>query len=510
MGAAETLATAVCTHDRREALRVGGVSYTYRELLARIVDYQALARRCGLSPADTVLFVGDPGIDSYACLLAGIFGSYTASLISAAMPIPVLTRIMRNLDPRIVITTVRDVLPAIDGYRIVDVRDVGRASATDLVVADAPHAYQSLTSGTTGQPTRALADAAGLGQFLLWAADYLELTPSDRWFEGSDPSADFALTNALLAFATGASLAVPIGRQRLRAATLAAMNDTTVMRLVPSVGSLMLAEALRRRIAMPRLRLLAFGGDDLPIALPYQILSRFQSGARTLNTYGMTETVGFVLCHWFDATRPPVGSPSAGIPLGRPVPGVQAWIAPLGEDGDAPTDGPLSTGELVIESAAVALEVRAGHGELLLRKSGPGARGELRTGDMACRADGSFVFQGRIDRTAKIRGMRVNLAHADKLLAESLGKNVCVLEKGGNIVIMVESSRKISYSELTGSVGDLLQNTLIPKSIITLPKLPRTRTGKVSIAECEAIAYSRPCIGDDRHGTCAENFSSGV
>lgn len=508
--AAEILATAVCTHSRREALRVGGVTYTYRELLARIIDYQALAQARGLGPADKALFVGEPGIDSYAFLLAGVFGSYTASLISGSMPMPVLSRIIRDLAPGIVVATDRGLLSAVDGYHIADVSDIGHGSAPEPLVAHAPQAYLSLTSGTTGQPTCALADANGLGQFLLWATDCLELTPHDRWFEGSDPSADLAITNALLTFAVGASLTVPFRRQRLRAATLAAMNDTTVMRLVPSVGSLMLAEALRRRVRMPHLRLLAFGGDDLPVALPFQILSGFQSTARTLNTYGMTEASGFVMYHWFDATQPSLGSPPEGIPLGRPVPGARAWIAPPRNSGDTQTNGPLSTGELVIESTAVALEVRAGGGELLLRKSGPGARGELHTGDIVRHANGSFFYQGRMERTAKIHGIRVNLAHADKLLTESFGMNVCVLEKDGNIVIMVESSREINRSDLIESVGDLLQDILIPKSVITLPRLPRTRTGKVNIAQCEAIAHSRRRLENNRYGINDENSSSGI
>jgi non-ribosomal peptide synthetase component F len=357
----------------------------------------------------------------------------------------------------------------------------------------ASHAYLSLTSGTTGQPTLALVDAHGLGDFCEWTINEIDLVRSDRWFEGSDPSADLAITNALLAFTSGACLVVPTPRQRLRLATLAAMHGTTIMRVVPSVGSLMLAEAGRRQTLMPKLRVLAFGGDELPVSLPARMLRAFHSSARTLNTYGMTESAGFLLFHWFDARQLPIDSSVGSVPLGQPTAGVHAWIDRSGQY--PATDGNLDgIGELVVKAATVAIEIEtADEPGVVNRKPGAGAEGELRTGDLVRENDDNFIFLGRIGRIVKIHGVRINLAQLDQLASGLLKRNVCMLKHGGGLVALVESEHQVSLGELTRQTAGTLHGPLIPGHVITVSKLPRTNSGKISIGECAEIA--RHAIG---------------
>lgn len=476
---ATVLADGLTRHGPRPALRVGGNSYTYRELARRGVDYQMFAREAGLHASDRVICAAGPGLDFYACLLAGVLGSYTVCVVPPETPPAALASLSRQVGARVIISDTPDAPPVPDVLMRVGaaVRATTRPELTD---GGAPHAYLSLTSGTTGVSTAALVDGVALGAFLSWARQELELTAWDRWFEAADPTGDLALTNALLAFSSGACLAVAAGRQRLRAASLAAANETTVMRLVPAVGQLMLAEAARRPVDLSALRLLAFGGDDLPRALPVRLLDSVQAKARTVNTYGMTEAAGFVLYHWFDARRAAEDQESS-VPIGRPAPGVTAEI-----------DGGGEEGELIVAGSPVALEVRALTGQRsVLRKPAAGAVGSLRTRDLVRRSSVGFTFRGRLGREVKISGVRVNLAHLERLVSDALGYSACVLQHHGELVVLAEAERPVSSSELA-LIGGVLRGPLIPRHVLTVPKLPRTRTGKLSVEECAAVA--RPIL----------------
>lgn len=481
------LATALSTHSARSALNYGGRTYSYLDLRSRVIDYQTWARRAGLAAADRVLFAGEPGLDFYACLIAGILGSYTVSVSSPELPPTTLARLAGCLRPAMLIgPTALQTAPG--GWRALAPAEVNAGARAELTAAEPPHAYLSLTSGTLGMPVSALVDARALGEFVAWAAREFALTADDRWFEAADPGSDLALVNALLALASGACLTVPQGRQRLRAASLAASNGTTVMRIVPGTGRLMLAEASRRPVSLPGLRLLAFGGDELPAALPARLLRAVRADARTVNTYGLTEAAGFLLYHWFAACQLAT-DPGGAVPLGRPVPGVTARIEPsAGVAG--PTAGAESgCGELIVESAAVALEISqvAGQGPVR-RKPAGGAVAELRTGDLVFSSEHGITFHGRIGREVKFRGRRVNLAQLDRLVSNALGVAACVVQHEGTLIALVESAIPITPLDLAKSIGDTTSTLVVPQRVVAVPRLPRTRSGKVSVSDCTEIA----------------------
>jgi acyl-coenzyme A synthetase/AMP-(fatty) acid ligase len=484
---AALLAAAIAAQPARPALHVAGDAYTYRDLRQRTIDYQEFARRNCISSGDRVMFLGEPGLDLYACLLAGVLGSYTASLGSMLLSAQARASVIRRVDPRLIITQPGS-LPQSTERMCLTTADVRACSGADLDPVGASHAFLSITSGTTGQPTLALVDAQGLAGFCQWAFDEIDLASSDRWFEASDPSADLAITNALLAFTSGACLVVPARRHRLRFATLAAAHDTTIMRMVPSAGDLMLVETERRQALMPKLRVLAFGGDELPVCLPARMLRAFQSGARALNTYGMTESAGFLLFHWFDACQPPTDSTIGSVPLGQPISGVRAWIDHSGEYPAAAGDQG-GIGELIVKGATVALEIAAdGEPRSVLRKPAAGAEGELRTGDLVRQDGDNFIFLGRTGRIVNIHGVRINLAQLDQLASGLLERNVCMLKHGNGLVALVESQHQVSPSEVIRRIAGTLYGPLIPGYVVTVPELPRTHSGKISISECAEIA----------------------
>jgi acyl-coenzyme A synthetase/AMP-(fatty) acid ligase len=472
-------------------LSVGGRVYTYRDLLHRTIDYQDFALQAGLVATDRVLFVAEPGLDFYACLVAGTLGSYTVSVATPESLAAAPAKLARHLQSAMVIGDVPSGPPSAERPTL-SPEQVKAGVRADLTVAACQHAYLSLTSGTMGQPVSALVDAVALGHFVGWAASEFALTEADRWFEAADPSSDLALTNALLALSSGACLTTPLGRQRLRTATLAALNGTTVMRIVPAAGNLMLAEASRRSGNLADLRLLAFGGDELPAGLPGRLLQATRSAARTVNTYGMTEAAGFLLYHWFNAHHLASSAGDAIVPLGQPVPGVIARIDHWRGGSESEVEEMEGASELTIESAAVALEVCTVAGKRpVLRKAAAGVVAELHTGDLVRRSSQGFTFCGRIGREVKIRGTRVNLAQLERLVSDALGQSTCVVLHEDNLVALVESEAPISTLGLAKSIGAAARRSVLPQRVITVSQLPRTRTGKVSVAGCQEIASRR-------------------
>lgn len=484
VGVTSLLAEAMTRRTAATALLVDGAAISYGRLLARIGDYQSFARRIGLGAEDRVVFRGQPCADLYAALLAGIFGAFTISVVGAELPADSEKELLTALDPRLLI----DGPGTVGGRRTDD--GFGQLSVSALKVGsvrsdgpstrEASWAHQSVTSGTLGTPTAALVDSAGLAAFLRWAREALCLAADDCWFECAEPCSDLALTNALMAFSTGATFSVATGRRRLLPVGGAEAAGATVMRIVPAAGRLLLREAAHRRATLPGLRLLAFGGDVLPAELPAALLRALGSTARTMGTYGKTETAGFVLAHWFDAKAL---RPGAAVPLGAPVPGTSVRID--GRDG--------RTGELVVTSPSVALALTrcTRPPTPLMRKSVAGAPATLRTGDVVTRDGDQLRFIGRADREVKVNGVRVNLSELEQRIGFRTGERTCVLMVDGMLVALVESTRNISRQRLATQMAGDVPASLVPEIVTTIDKLPDNRGGKVDLGRCRQLLAQR-------------------
>lgn len=476
-GTASLLAAAVLERPDRQALWVNGLPSTYGQLARRIADYQAFARGHGLTATDRVVFDGPPGLDFYAVLLAGVFGSFTVSFLSRSLPAATRARLVGALDPTLLIGD----LPGepVEGRHRIAPAGIAAAPLADVDVHDVPSTHLSLTSGTLGTPTAALVDSVGMAGFLAWARAELDTWRDDRWFEGADPTSDLGLTNALMAFSAGASFGLASGPWRMRVASVAADYGTTVMRAVPAVATMLLREASSHQVRLKSLRLLAFGGDALPGTLPRRLLRAVGSSARTLNTYGKTEIAGFGLFAWFDPEREHRDNAGGTIRLGGPVPGTAIRVD--------------TTGELVVTSPGVALTLTryTDPVSVVATKASTGETATLRTGDLVERIGDELRFAGRADRVVKVNGVRVSLAQLESSIGGVFGATVCTLTHDGVIAALVESRHDLSAADVARPLRDKVPAFLLPAEIVTVPRLPRNRTGKIDIGRCELIMSER-------------------
>ncbi|RZJ77395.1 MAG: non-ribosomal peptide synthetase, partial [Brevundimonas sp.] len=268
-------------------------------------------------------------------------------------------------------------------------------------------AYVLHTSGSTGAPKGVVIAHRAIASYIRTLVAILEDTQADSlddsrqavampWFTAA--TFDLTLTSLLAPLCAGGVIEIfPEGRpEDALAQIFSSASRSRAVKLTPSHAALL--EALPEDLVAPELRLVIVGGEALGAA-HVKLLERHAPNARLLNEYGPTEaTIGAVAAC--------VASEDAPFPIGRPYPGVAAWVldehlapSPIGAPGELYLAGPLARGYRN-QPALTASRFIASPFET-------GAR-LYRTGDIASwRSDGQLMFHGRADDQLKIRGHRI-------------------------------------------------------------------------------------------------------
>jgi acyl-coenzyme A synthetase/AMP-(fatty) acid ligase len=231
------------------------------------------------------------------------------------------------------------------------------------------------------------------------------------------------------------------------------------------------------------LRTVVVAGEACTRELVARHLARLP-GCELHNEYGPTE--GTVWCTAHDCATP---STRPSVPIGRPIPGAEAWVvdargqlAPLGVAGElwlggaGVAPGYLDRPELTAERF---LPDRFG--------GRPGAR-LYRTGDLVrWQCDGTLEFLGRVDHQVKIRGQRVELGEIEAVLAERAGVAEALVhaweprpgEKELVAYVVPASGADASAQRLRAELAARLPEVMVPAHFVLLDELPRLPNGKV-------------------------------
>jgi acyl-CoA synthetase (AMP-forming)/AMP-acid ligase II len=217
-------------------------------------------------------------------------------------------------------------------------------------------------------------------------------------------------------------------------------------------------------------------------ALPLKHILMLQdlfSGARIYSMYGLTECKRCTYLPPEDLERKPLS-------VGIAIPNTEMWIV----DEDDRRVGPDVVGQLVIRGATV-MKGYWGKPEATARKLKPGPLpGEqvLYTGDY-CRMDveGYLYFVGRGDEIIKSRGEKVAPKEVENVLMDIPGVREAavigvpdeLLGQAVKAFVVMEQGRMISEKQLQKECQKRLENFMVPKSIVVVPSLPMTDTGKL-------------------------------
>ncbi len=437
------------------ALVCGGGRTTYGELAERV---QARAAVLG-SGRRLVLLVAEPSTECVVTYLAALHAGHV--VLPASDERPGALQALR------------------DRYRPDVVVEKGRAGAPQ-VLDDAPRhdlhpdlALLLSTSGTTGSPKLVRLSHENLQSNAEAVAGSLGLTRDDVGVTTLPLSYCYGLSVLHSHLAVGASvLLTPLSVVDPCFWTAVRGAGVTSLPGVPYTFDLL--DRLGPDVLdLGSLRLVTQAGGRLA---PERVLAWAERGRRhgfdLVVMYGQTEATARMAC------LPPHLAARRPTSVGVAVPGGRLRIEPVpGRDDGA--------GELVYEGPNVMLGYARTPDDLALGRTTT----SLRTGDLATiDADGMVEIVGRTARIAKVFGVRIDLAHAEDLLAR-YGHRTCVVEVDGGLVVAAEGEPDDRWLARLAA-----EDLGLPRHVVTVvavDALPRTTSGKVDTESVRRLVPSR-------------------
>ncbi|MEO6236334.1 MAG: amino acid adenylation domain-containing protein [Vicinamibacterales bacterium] len=378
--------------------------------------------------------------------------------------------------------------PAVDGCRTVSPADIAAASGaiqvTDATAMD-DLAYVIYTSGSTGTPKGVEIPHRALANYTEYAADRFDLHPGDRVLQFAALSFDTAAEEIFPTLASGATLVLRSDDMvDTPAAFVRSLRERRVAVLnLPTAYWHVLVESGAR---LPdSVRLVLIGGEAVQSALLCKWRAAGPPWVRLLNGYGPTEAT---IVTTFAELTAAGQSDSEPTPIGYPVWNAQVYI--LDAQGRRVPRG--TAGELYIGGAGLARGYR-GEPALTAERFVPnpffGVAGDrlYRTGDrVRMRPDGALAFLGRLDQQVKVRGHRVEPGEIEAGLRRHAAVHDAAVvldqaDSAGSLIAFVELApgAAIASAALRAFVAGVLPEYMIPASIVVLPALPRTSSGKI-------------------------------
>ncbi|BCB75132.1 hypothetical protein Pflav_015420 [Phytohabitans flavus] len=473
-----------------------GGRLTYRELLAHAAGTAGVVRDAGVTAGQTVAVLAARDVRLPAVLLGVLATGARWLVLDAALPPAARERQLRAAAPRL----------------LIDVADAPAGADGELYAVPAGgRGYLSLTSGTTGEPTLVAAPERPLAHFLDWYPATSGIGADDRFALLAGLGHDPALRDVFTPLVLGARLCVPeqeLLRDPARLLAWLAEQRVTVAHLTPQLARL-LADAAPAAAALPRLRLVVVGGDQLRYG-DVAALRRLAPATRVANMYGATETPQGQA--WYEVPPGPGAGDQHPVPVGQGIDGARLLV--LDRNGAPAAVGEL--GDVVIRSRYLAAEPADRFGT---PPDPDGADDRLyRTGDLGrFRPDGTVVLAGRSDDQVKIRGFRVELGEVESVLTAHPGvARAAVITAGDGAertlrAFVVPARTGVRTGELLAHVRAHLGDHAAPADVALLPQLPLTTNGKVDRAALAAVAPHRGGPGaTEDPATATERLIAGI
>ncbi|MDX8523672.1 AMP-binding protein [Mesorhizobium sp. MSK_1335] len=335
------------------------------------------------------------------------------------------------------------------------------------------------TSGSTGEPKGVMLTHRNMTAACTSIASYLELREDEVILNVLPLAFDYGLYQMLMAFRTGARLVLERSFA-FPAQILQIIKDERITGFpgVPTIfASLAELKSLKDH-DFSSIRYVTNTAAALPLK-HISMLRELFSGARIYSMYGLTECKRCTYLPPEDLARKPLS-------VGIAIPNTEIWIV---DENDKRVE-PGTVGQLVIRGATV-MKGYWGKPEATARKLRPGPLpGEqvLYTGDY-CRmdADGYLYFIGRGDEIIKSRGEKVAPKEVEDVLmnipgvkeAAVVGVPDALLGQAVKAFVVIEQGRIVGERQLQMECQKRLENFMVPKSIVIVPSLPKTDTGKL-------------------------------
>lgn len=362
-----------------------------------------------------------------------------------------------------------------DGFQTVD-------------MSDSSPAYILHTSGSTGNPKGVAISHLNALTFIDMAADYFNVTASDRFGSHAPLHFDLSVFDIFVAIKQGAAIVLlpeMLSTFPVKLAEYIEKERVTVWNSVSSVLTLLAEKGVLKSRNLDSLRLVHFSGDIMPVKY-LRLLAKWMKNAAFYNIYGQTEA-NSSLC--YPITEIP-DDDSWRIPIGKPFPNFDVFA--LNGKGQV-LRRPDDEGELYVSSSTVAYGYWNDR-EMSNEKFVPDPRYPslykivYKTGDLVrIDEDGNYLFSGRKDHMVKSRGYRIELAEIETVLSGHPEVVAAVAipipdDLVGNrifAVIAAVSGCTLGTEELVRYCAPRLPKYMIPETMTFRDSLPMTSSGKV-------------------------------
>ncbi|HVK24130.1 MAG TPA: amino acid adenylation domain-containing protein [Actinokineospora sp.] len=435
----------------------------------------------GVGPETRVAFALPRSVELIVAWLAILKTGAAYVPVDPGYPAERIRFMLTDAAPSVVLTTsgLAAGLPAdvvaldtldLDGYPATDPTDADRVRPLSV----RHPAYVIYTSGSTGTPKGVVVTHHGVADVAAVHVDRMLIDETSRFLLAVSISFDVSMADIAMTLSCGAALVLPPPGCTLAGDELAALvNDHKVTHtdlVAPMLASLPDGD-------LPTLRGFVVGGE----ACPGELVARWSPGRRMMHVYGPTESTVV-------ATMSDPLSGSAAPPIGRPIPGTNAFVL----DAALRPVAPGVVGELYLAGAGLArgyLDRPGLTSERFVANpfAADGAR-MYRTGDLVrWTVAGNLEFVGRADQQVKIRGFRIELGEIEAAVAGCPGVRqaavAAVAGRGGvkSLVayVVAEPGETLEPVGLRALLGTSLPEHMVPAAVVVLAAFPLTASGKL-------------------------------
>jgi len=487
----DSLHRSVERYPDRAAVVDGDRRFSYAELAAWTWEVQELLRTRGVVPGDRVAVACPRSAEAVVALLAvaGCGAAYVP--LDIEYPHARLEHMLRDSEPAVLLHLGErpDLGPAEIAQRIPQpgAAPAGATPPARSVAHDPDRdVYLIYTSGSTGWPKGVAIPHSCLDNMVAWQSAHSP-APDLRTAQFAPLNFDVSFQEILGTLCGGGTLhIVPESLRREPGQLLAWLAEHRVQRLfLPYVALQMLAVAADADAdAAARLELVEVNTAGEQVVCTDEIRRMFARlpGARLVNHYGQSESA-MVTSHIL--TGPSADWPGLP-PIGVPLPNCEVLIDPVAADQP-------EVGELLVAGLPMSRGYR-NQPELTAERyidiplSPHGHTRAFRTGDLVELVNGELRFLTRVDDEVKLRGVRVNLLEVDaQLLAHPMvqaAATVVVRTRSGNrslrsAVVLAGTAGPTTADDLISALRRVLPAVFVPVSVMVVPALPRTPSGKI-------------------------------
>ncbi len=480
-------------------------NFTYSDLQERTNRFANVLKARGIKKGERVYSLLGRVPELYISALGTMkAGAVFCPLFSAFGPEPIQSR-MEIGDAAAILTSsrlfkrkvkgIRETLPALREVFLIDGNADGALNLAPLMEEASPSfdtvpmdpedmALLHFTSGTTGKPKGVVHVHAAVVAHHMTGRIALDLRPGDiywctadpGWVTGTSYGIIAPLTNRTTMIVDEAEFDVKRWYGTLESEGVNVWYTApTAIRMLMKAGT---EEA--KAHTFPNLRFMASVGEPLnPEAV---VWGHETFGMPFHDNWWQTETGGIMIANYASMEVKP-GS------MGKPLPGIEAGIVEVSEDGARELAEPSAMGELALRPGWPSMMRAYLHEEERYAKCF--RDGWYLSGDLAMRdADGYFWFVGRSNDLIKSAGHLIGPFEVESALMEheavaEVGVIGIPDETSGEIVKAYvalkpghDASEKLKL-ELIGHARKKLGPAVAPKDIAFRTNLPKTRSGKI-------------------------------